>query len=233
MPREATPHNKVRVKRDEKLRWVDPSEVLPGEETFPRLPRQPAPLPVRRIEFGPTDPIVPDAVQYMAETAAPNDIAAILKQMQQDMAAMRKENAALRDELIVVTKDVKRVAKGGKRGPVGLPKRRPAGEYPVPYYNPIAMDERFQDVPDQPLGPRVRVSYQSFRNGVFLAQNANQERVVRLALRGWGPDKPDRWKGDDLDEMDSCKVCGFRSFNRKASNDHLNRYTDHRFERHE
>ena len=217
----------VRVKRDGKLKWVDVSEVIPGEEIFPLPPRQPTALLLDRIGFEPSDGDVADPVP------AQPDITSLLQQMQADMAAMRDENAALRTDLAAVTRDVRRGGKGSKRAIVGLPKRRPAGEYPVPYYNPYAMDEKFQEVPEQPLAPGVRVGYQSFRNGVFLAHDADQERVVRLALRGWGPDKPDRWRGDDLDEMESCAQCGFRSFNRKASNDHLNRFTDHRFERHE
>ena len=220
---------KVRVKRDNKLRWIGESEVLPGEDVFPLPPRSPALPTIGRIEFGVDvdDEILPVPVP------SPPDLMDVLRQMQADMAAIREENAALRTDLATVTRDVKRGGKGVKRAAVGLPKRRPDGEYPIPYYNPITMDERFQDTPEQSLGPGVRVGYQSFRNGVFYAHDAQQERIVRKALLGWGPDKPDRWKGDDLSEMESCKSCGFRSFNRRASNDHLNRYTDHRFERHE
>ena len=232
MPRKANQHTSVRVKRDGKLKWIDATEVLPGEETFPLPPRQPTAKLLERIGFEASDGEV-EAVA--AEAAAPvsPDITALLQQMQADMAAMREENATLRTDLAAVTRDVRRGGKGAKRAIIGLPKRRPPGEYPVPYYNPIAMDEQFTDIPEGEIKPGTRINYQVFRNGVFYAWNEHQESVVRLALRGYGPDKPDRWKGDDLHEMESCANCGFRSYNRKASNDHLNRFTDHRFERHE
>lgn len=145
-----------------------------------------------------------------------------------DFAELRAEIAALRAELaaakLASAKPVKRV--------VGLPKPHLHDGYPIPYYNPYVMAEKFQYCPKGRLEPGEHAVFHKFANGCFLAHNAVEEQAVRVALRGWGPDKPDRWKGDNLPEMEQCGTCGFRTFNQIVANDHRVRHPDHRFDIH-
>lgn len=82
-----------------------------------------------------------------------------------------------------------------------------------PYYNPRILGERFK-VGEGPMAPFV-----PFRNGRFVPENAEQEDAVRRALRAYGPDKPERWKGDDR-PLWRCRRCGFHSGNSRAIVDH-------------
>lgn len=88
-------------------------------------------------------------------------------------------------------------------------------DYPVHYYNARVPDERFKLRPD-------RFKFTRFFSGKFVAANAEQEAAVRAALRGHGAQKPDRWKGDDMDETWTCpgQGCVFATRNRKARDDH-------------
>jgi len=85
---------------------------------------------------------------------------------------------------------------------------KPKAEYPVPYYNPITIDERFVK------GDSVYTL--RFRNGRFLAQNSEEEQAVRNALSLYGKDKPDLWRGDDMKKMWTCKKSGFTTGNEAA-----------------
>lgn len=92
--------------------------------------------------------------------------------------------------------------------PPAAPAVKPKKEYPVPYYNPVTIDERFVN------GDSVYPL--RFRNGRFLARNEEEEQAVRKALSLYGQDKPDLWKGDDLNKMWTCKKTGFTTGNEAA-----------------
>jgi hypothetical protein len=84
-------------------------------------------------------------------------------------------------------------------------------KYPVVYYNPKVPDEKFL------VGGSPYKHY--FNNGRYLAHNEAQELAVRGALRAWGPDKPDRWKGDDR-PVRTFKNTGFTSGNQNVIDDY-------------
>lgn len=90
------------------------------------------------------------------------------------------------------------------------------GGYPVPYYNPVVVDERFA-LEGQTYKLR-------FAGGRFVARDAAEEAAVRNALRAYGKDKPDRWRGDDRRTEWVCKKCGFRTRNDNAKDDHEGRH---------
>lgn len=81
---------------------------------------------------------------------------------------------------------------------------------PVPYYNPKVLDEQFL------VGGSPYKHY--FNQGKYLAKTAVQEQAVRAALRGHGPDKPDRWRGDDRKPWTDRKT-GFTTANENAKDD--------------
>lgn len=85
-------------------------------------------------------------------------------------------------------------------------------EYPVVYYNPRVMEERFSISGNSYM--------HRFRYGRYVATDATGEAAVRQALAAWGADKPDRWKGDDMRREWQCKKCGFRTRNENAKDDH-------------
>ncbi len=80
--------------------------------------------------------------------------------------------------------------------------------YPVVYYNPMVIDERFVK------GDSVYAL--RFRLGRFVASNEEEEQAVRKALSIYGPDKPDLWKGDDMRNLWTCKKTGFTTGNEAA-----------------
>jgi hypothetical protein len=95
----------------------------------------------------------------------------------------------------------------------------PASPYPIPYYNPKVIDERFY-VMNSPYAQR-------FVLGRFVARNATEEASVRACLSAYGRDKPDRWKGDDSNgTLDPrrvefvCRHTGFRTFNDNVKYDY-------------
>lgn len=88
----------------------------------------------------------------------------------------------------------------------------PKVEYPIPYYNPRVIDERFA-VPGQSYKAR-------FAGGRYVATTKADADAVEAALKAWGPDKPERWKGDDRKSEWTCKKCGFRTRNDNAKEDH-------------
>lgn len=90
----------------------------------------------------------------------------------------------------------------------------PEGEprYPVPYYNPVIVNERFA-LDGQSYKLR-------FANGRFVARDENEERAVRAALAVHGRGRADRWRGDDRRTEWTCKTCGFRTRNDNAKDDH-------------
>lgn len=88
--------------------------------------------------------------------------------------------------------------------------------YPVPYYNPFIVDERFA-LEGQTYKLR-------FAAGRFVARDAAEEAAVRNALRVHGRDKADRWRGDDRKSEWVCKKCGFRTRNDNAKDDHEGRH---------
>ena len=88
---------------------------------------------------------------------------------------------------------------------------RDAG-YPVPYYNPAVINERFA-MDGQTYKLR-------FANGRFIARDGREETAVRNALAAYGRDKADRWRGDDRKTEWVCKKCGFRTRNDFAKDDH-------------
>lgn len=90
----------------------------------------------------------------------------------------------------------------------------PKAEYPVPYYNPRVIDERFA-IPGQSYKAR-------FAAGRYVAAGKAEADAVEAALRAWGSDKPERWKGDDRKSEWTCKKCGFRTRNDNAKEDHEN-----------
>lgn len=83
---------------------------------------------------------------------------------------------------------------------------------PTPYYNARIPDERFRIPGDR--------HFHEFRGGRFLATTLRQEAGVRGALRNYGPDKPDRWSGDDMDYEFICPRCKLRTNNRAVEFDH-------------
>lgn len=91
-----------------------------------------------------------------------------------------------------------------------------ASAYPVPFYNPIVIDERFA-MP----GSTYRLR---FANGRFFARNSEEAEAVSNALRFYGADKPTRWRGDDRTSEWVCKRCGFRTMNDTAKEDHEGRH---------
>lgn len=84
--------------------------------------------------------------------------------------------------------------------------------YPVPYYNPAVVNERFA-MDGQTYKLR-------FANGRFFARDEREETAVRNALAAYGSDKADRWRGDDRKTEWVCKKCGFRTRNDNAKDDH-------------
>ncbi len=93
-----------------------------------------------------------------------------------------------------------------------VPDAPPANAYPKVFWNPIVPDEKFRVGAD--------VSPFAFANGRFVAVDENQEQAVRAALRGYGPDKADRWTGEDRRSEWACRHCAFRTFNSDAQDDH-------------
>lgn len=89
-------------------------------------------------------------------------------------------------------------------------------EYPVPFYNPRVIDERFS-MP----GTAYRLR---FANGRFIARNPEEADAASNALRFYGADKPDLWRGDDRKSEWVCKRCGFRTLNDNAKEDHEGRH---------
>lgn len=92
----------------------------------------------------------------------------------------------------------------------------PASEYPIPFYNPIVIDERFA-MP----GSSYRLR---FANGRFFARNSEETEAVSAALRFYGADKAEQWRGDDRKSEWVCKKCGFRTMNDTAKEDHEGRH---------
>lgn len=88
-------------------------------------------------------------------------------------------------------------------------------KYPIAYYNPIIIDERFV------IGDGLY--RQRFRNGRFIATNEEEERAVRAALAIHGKDKPDRWMGDDMRKTWTCNKTGFTTANENAKDDYQDR----------
>jgi hypothetical protein len=86
-----------------------------------------------------------------------------------------------------------------------------AGEFPVSYYNPKVLNERFY-VAGNPYPQR-------FTNGRFVARNVAEETSVRAALAAYGRGKPDRWRGDDRSKEWVHRATGFRTFNEAARED--------------
>ncbi len=89
--------------------------------------------------------------------------------------------------------------------------------YPIAYYNPKVPDEMFL------VGGSPYKHY--FNNGRYLAHNETQETAVRNCLRAWGPDKPDRWRGDDR-KVRTFKNTGFTSGNQDVIDDYEAFHTD-------
>lgn len=85
---------------------------------------------------------------------------------------------------------------------------------PVSYYNARVIHEQFR-VGDEAYLRR-------FRRGRFEATTEEEEAAVRAALRAYGLNKPDRWRGDDIgpDNARVCKKCGFTTRNENAWWDH-------------
>lgn len=81
---------------------------------------------------------------------------------------------------------------------------------PVPYYNPKILDERFL------VGGSPYHHY--FNRGKYVPTNETEERAVRAALRAHGPDKPDRWRGDDR-KLWTDRRTGFTTGNEAAKDD--------------
>lgn len=124
------------------------------------------------------------------------------------MAMIRKPNG----EMIDVPVPAKTAAQKREAEPLEIPE----GEYPVPYYNPFVIDERFT--------MEGQTYKQRFANGRFIATDSALEEAVRNALRAYGRDKPDRWRGDDRRTEWTCKKCGFRTRNDNAKDDHEGRH---------
>ena len=104
-----------------------------------------------------------------------------------------------------------RIDRPASPAPADLP-----SDYPVPYYNPIVIDERFA-VP----GSSYRLR---FAAGRFVARNSEEAEAVTNALRIYGADKVERWRGDDRKSEWMCKQCGFRTRNDNAKEDHEDRH---------
>lgn len=83
-----------------------------------------------------------------------------------------------------------------------------------PYYNPKVPGEVFRV-----RGTRAMARFQA---GRFVPRSSDEEQSVRKALRGWGPGKEDRWKGDDMKRARQCGKCGFTTRNSAAWADHVN-----------
>jgi hypothetical protein len=92
--------------------------------------------------------------------------------------------------------------------PVTVPVPSP---YPVVYYNPKIIDERFF-VEGNPYAVR-------FTSGRFVARDAVEEKSVRAALAAYGRNKPDRWRGDDRNKEWVDRSTGFRTFNDAVKDD--------------
>lgn len=80
----------------------------------------------------------------------------------------------------------------------------PLPEYPVIYHNPKIIDEQFYII-----GSPYR---RKFVAGVFIANSAAEEQSVRSCLRAHGPDKPDKWRGQDRSQPWVDKKTGFTAF---------------------
>ena len=93
---------------------------------------------------------------------------------------------------------------------------KPEGEYPIPFYNPIVIDERFA-MP----GSTYRLR---FANGRFFARNSEEAEAVSAALRFYGEGKAEQWRGDERKSEWMCKKCGFRTMNDSAKEDHEGRH---------
>ena len=93
---------------------------------------------------------------------------------------------------------------------------QPEDGWPVPYYNPVVVDERFAME-----GQTYKLR---FANGRFFARNEQEETAVRNALAAYGPRAADRWRGDDRKSEWVCKKCGFRTRNDHAKDDHEGRH---------
>ena len=89
-------------------------------------------------------------------------------------------------------------------------------EYPIPFYNPFIIDERFAMA-----GSTYKLR---FANGRFFARNSEEVEAVANALRIYGDEKPTRWRGDDRKSEWVCKKCGFRTMNDNAKEDHEGRH---------
>ena len=81
---------------------------------------------------------------------------------------------------------------------------------PVPYYNPKVLDEQFL------VGGSPYKHY--FNRGRYVAKTEVEEAAVRAALRAHGPDKPDRWRGDDRKPWTDRRT-GFSTGNENAKDD--------------
>lgn len=89
--------------------------------------------------------------------------------------------------------------------------RQAEGTYPVTYYNPRIMNERFYVI-GSPYP-------QHFVNGMFTCNNPNDEASVRKALAAHGRDKADRWRGNDRRLPWKDKATGFTTLNDNARYD--------------
>lgn len=81
---------------------------------------------------------------------------------------------------------------------------------PVPYYNPRIIDEQFMH------GNSPYPLY--FNRGVFVPVNEDEETSVRKALLAHGPEKPDRWRGDNR-KIWTDRSSGFTTYNEEAKDD--------------
>lgn len=81
-----------------------------------------------------------------------------------------------------------------------------------PYYHPRVPGERFR--------VEGTMAFHRFQNGRYDPTTDAEEAAVRGALRAYGPDKADRWKGDDLDRPRICTKCQFATRNSRAFADH-------------
>lgn len=212
-------NGKLRVRRNGKPIWIADKDLQDGDEIIPMFGRGEKP-----------------AMTEPAKTASDADVMAILEKMQADMAALRNQNEELERSLRSKNEEMEKRLKAAARAKSGKPVRtkpepihpKDGSAYPVPFYNPYALDETFAAVPDRPVRPGERMEYHVFRNGLFVAQNEEDERVVTAALRAWGPDAPRNWRGDDRPESLVCDRCGFRTANYNAIADHERRFVDHR-----
>lgn len=202
---------------------------LAGE---PRKVRVPG---TNRWEYPAEEPMSEEVQEPASEPARDDGVIALLQEMRKEIAALHEQVTVRETEAAELRAELTKVAKAGGRRSRKVVAREPEtwqpGQRPIPYYNPIAIGERFSAKPGRQVKPGERLTFHVFRNGVFQANTDEDEEVVRSALLAYGPRKPDEWRGDDLPSLRVCKNCGFRTGNLQAMNDHEASYTDHRFVR--